>query len=99
MHIVVSCRPYKPGTLNDLAPGYILGQKCVICSQALQVSPRGLAMIEAGGRPLCNQCSFRFIDAIGGPKELAGIMISPQAQEQIDRMIREMRTEKEKTSA
>ncbi len=92
------CRSYKPGTLNDLAPGYQLGHSCIICSQALQATSRGILNIKAGGRPFCNQCAFQFIKQIG-PQNLAGVIFSPEAQAQVDRMIAQMRNQKEKATA
>lgn len=98
MEMVVVCRCYKPGTLNDLAPGNLLGYSCVLCSQALQVSVRGVASLKAGGRPFCNQCASRFIYIVG-PQNLAGVIVSPQAQEQMDIMIQQVRDKRKKASA
>jgi len=61
----------------------VLGYKCRVCGEELQVSPPGVAQIAAGGWPLCNACGFAMAAEAREQGNLAFTTMNPEAERQL----------------
>jgi hypothetical protein len=76
---------------DPLVPGNLVGIACKICGKALQVSPMAHKQIEEVGMiPLCNDCGFAMQKKFTEAGVSQDILLSPNAQSQITKIISKM---------
>lgn len=69
---------------DPLRSGSVTGYQCSICGKQLQVTARGVGLIEHGGIPLCNTCGGRVLEM---EKRLT-VALTPEALERLREMER-----------
>jgi DNA-directed RNA polymerase subunit RPC12/RpoP len=89
---IVICRgadekPRKPNTQT----GYF----CRACGRELAVTRTGCEHIRAGGVPYCNPCGFAIMKKEEAADRVGGVMLSPEAAEQLIERARKARERNE----
>lgn len=87
--LILSCRQYLPGTVDDLQPGFKLSQ-CIVCKKEVQVSPRSIPLLEGGTDVFCNVCAVKLIEK---HPEIVDLAMTPEAHAQLERLIAKMKAE------
>lgn len=81
--VLIICRAVS----NGISPTSTRGFHCAICKTEVQATPAGVQSIAEGDAiPLCNPCGFKVFEKIEAEK-IAGVIISPEATEQMVRMM------------